>query len=144
MQKLDILDVKDWFEIADDDLYSAIELSKLHRKPFEIICYHCSQAVEKYLKGFLEYNNVPIEKTHDLVKLISKCISLNPSFNDIRIECVFINRFISQVRYQSRGQIIETDMEYCLKYAEKINLKIINLSNLMIFVLSYQMIMTII
>ena len=44
---------KEWFEIGDSDLASAEFLLKMHPVPNEIICYHCQQAAEKYLKGFL-------------------------------------------------------------------------------------------
>ncbi|NUO84265.1 HEPN domain-containing protein, partial [candidate division KSB1 bacterium] len=43
---------QEWFKIAESDLASAIFLQNLHPLPVEIICYHCQQAAEKYLKGF--------------------------------------------------------------------------------------------
>jgi HEPN domain-containing protein len=52
-----IKDVIEWIQIADDDIYSAQILDKASPKPYEIICYHCAQATEKYLKGYLAYNN---------------------------------------------------------------------------------------
>ena len=36
--------VKEWLQLADDDLYSAKILNAAVRKPYEIICYHCAQA----------------------------------------------------------------------------------------------------
>ena len=50
-----IKDVIEWIQIAEDDLYSAQILYEQVRKPYEIICYHCSQSTEKYLKGVLSY-----------------------------------------------------------------------------------------
>jgi HEPN domain-containing protein len=114
------LDVKDWFEIADDDLDSAIYLTGKYKKPTEIICYHCTQATEKYLKAFLAYNNVAIEKTHNIKKLINKCSSIDRNFQTILRECIYINDFTNQIHYQSRGQINETDMDLCIKYTKKI------------------------
>ena len=40
-----INDVIEWIQIAEDDLYAAKLLSEAVRKPFEIICYHCAQAI---------------------------------------------------------------------------------------------------
>jgi HEPN domain-containing protein len=114
------LDVRDWFEIADDDLEAAIYLTSKHKKPVEIICYHCTQATEKYLKAFLEYNKQHPEKTHNIKKLINQCISIDKSFQTILRECLFINDFTNQIHYQSRGQINETDMELCLKYTLRV------------------------
>ena len=54
---MNIDDVIEWIQIADDDLYAAQMLNELVRKPNEIICYHCAQAIEKYLnrKGTTYY-----------------------------------------------------------------------------------------
>ena len=37
-------------------------------------CYHCHQAVEKYLKGFLVFKNISFSKTHDLDYLLELCV----------------------------------------------------------------------
>jgi HEPN domain-containing protein len=47
--------VMEWLRLADNDLYSAKILNEAARKSYEIICYHCAQAVEKYLKGYLVF-----------------------------------------------------------------------------------------
>ena len=60
---MNIDDVLEWLEIADNDFDSAILLNEAVRKHFEIICYHCSQAIEKYLKAYLIFNNI-IPKKH--------------------------------------------------------------------------------
>ena len=39
-------DVKEWMKIADNDFDSAIILNQAYHKHYEIICYHCAQAVE--------------------------------------------------------------------------------------------------
>ena len=40
--------------LADMDLASAIHLeAMMHPKPLEVICFHCQQAVEKFLKVYL-------------------------------------------------------------------------------------------
>jgi predicted nucleotidyltransferase len=37
--------VKEWLQLANDDLYSAKILNEAVRKPYEIICYHCAQSI---------------------------------------------------------------------------------------------------
>jgi len=57
MTKTDL--IKEWFEFASNDLYAAAHLFETMRnKPLEIIRYHCQQAVEKAIKGFLIYHDV--------------------------------------------------------------------------------------
>jgi len=54
--------VREWLQLADDDLYSAKILNEQVRRPFEIICYHCAQSIEKYLKAYLTFNNIVPKK----------------------------------------------------------------------------------
>ena len=90
-------DVMEWIKIADDDFDSAIILNQAYRKHYEIICYHCAQAVEKYLKGYLEYNGIIPEKTHNLTYLNSICIDKDNQFINIKTECDFLNKFANDI-----------------------------------------------
>ena len=59
--------LKEWMEFARMDFLTAKHLYEhMYPKPLEIICYHCQQAIEKFLKGVLISNGVTIKKTHDL------------------------------------------------------------------------------
>ncbi len=79
-----IKDVIEWMQIADDDMYSAQILHESVRKPSEIICYHCAQAAEKYLKGYLAYQDIMAPKTHNLLFLHELCVEKDPDFESIR------------------------------------------------------------
>ncbi len=71
--KNSILLESSWFQFADMDLEVALHLNeKMYPKPMEIICYHCEQAVEKYLKGFLLFKEVPVTKTHNVSFLLEE------------------------------------------------------------------------
>jgi HEPN domain-containing protein len=37
----------------------------------EVVCFHCQQAAEKYLKALLQESGDPVPRTHDLVALLS-------------------------------------------------------------------------
>ena len=76
--------VKEWLQLADDDLYSAKILNAAVRKPHEIICYHCAQAAEKYLKAYLTFEDIVLKKTHDLVFLNSLCLERSNDFQNIK------------------------------------------------------------
>ena len=60
---------QEWFDIAKMDLSSAKFLQKMYPVPLEVICYHCQQPAEKFLKGFLALNEHELQKTHDLIQL---------------------------------------------------------------------------
>jgi HEPN domain-containing protein len=97
-------DVIEWMQIADEDLYSAQMLNELIRKPYEIICYHCAQALEKYLKSYLTYNNIIPQKTHNLLVLLELCVEKDNRFEDIRTECGILNRFTNEIRLSTQNR----------------------------------------
>ncbi|MDR2607743.1 MAG: HEPN domain-containing protein [Treponema sp.] len=115
-----IKDVIEWMQIADDDFDSAKILYESDRKHYEIICYHCAQAVEKYLKGYLSYNDIIPQKTHNLLLLNEICIDIDNNFENIRTECSLLNRFTNEIRYPHKIEIIEEDVNYSLIAVEKI------------------------
>ncbi|MBU2578697.1 HEPN domain-containing protein [Patescibacteria group bacterium] len=61
-----------WFEKGNHDIEDAGKLCK-NGGHSDTICFHCHQAVEKYLKGYLIFNNVGPRKIHDLVILLEEC-----------------------------------------------------------------------
>ncbi len=63
-------DVKEWLRFANMDLNTAKHLFEtMYPKPYEIICYHCQQAAEKFIKAIFVLTQKEIVKTHDLVVL---------------------------------------------------------------------------
>jgi HEPN domain-containing protein len=117
---MNIEDVMEWFQIADDDFDSAKILSEAFRKHNEIICYHCAQAVEKYLKGYLEYKDIIPKKTHNLILLLDECIEIEKCFENVKTECSLINRFTNEIRYPHRFEVKEEDVKYSLNAVERI------------------------
>ena len=60
---------KEWILLADKDLCASEILIKDKHPLTNIIAFHCQQTIEKYLKAFLIENDIPVIKTHDLIKL---------------------------------------------------------------------------
>ena len=115
-----IEDVIEWLRIADDDFDSAKILNDQVSKHFEIICYLCAQAVEKYLKGYLIWNDIIPEKTHHLAYLNKLCIEKDKVFENIKTECDILNRFSNDVRYPHKYEVNESDVNYSINAVEKI------------------------
>jgi HEPN domain-containing protein len=122
-------EVAEWFEFADDDFESAKILNASVRRPHEIICYHCAQAVEKYLKGYLIWNDITPERTHNLRYLNDICIEKDKAFENMKTACDISNRFNNDIRYPHKHEINEDDINFAINTVEKIkNLKpIINI-----------------
>ena len=117
---MNIEDAAEWIQIADNDFDSAKLLNESIRKHYEIICYHCAQAVEKYLKGYLNCNNVIPEKTHDLLFLNKVCTKNDKLFESIIVECGFLNRFANDIRYPHKYEVSEVDANFSIGAVEKV------------------------
>jgi len=110
----------EWFDVAEMDIASAKYLQNMHPLPIEIICYHCQQSSEKYLKGFLALNGHEIQKTHDLVLLNKLCFKYNDSFESIEEECLRLTDYGVNIRYPYPMDLNLADMKLAIKDAEKI------------------------
>jgi HEPN domain-containing protein len=72
-------DTESWLRKASNDLrYAGIDLAANPPAPEDAV-FHCQQAVEKALKAFLVWHDVPFVKTHDLGKLGNQAVQLDPS-----------------------------------------------------------------
>ena len=79
---------KEWYAYAERDLITAKHLVKtLYPVPLEIVCYHCQQSSEKFLKGYIADQNKTIQKTHDLKLLVNECMQTKEEFKTIEQEC---------------------------------------------------------
>lgn len=57
--------IQEWINKANKDI-KAVEKLEKEEDITEIVCFHCQQAVEKYLKALLLSNNEDIQKTHNI------------------------------------------------------------------------------
>ena len=92
--------VKEWREKAEQDYLSAIDLIRRKSRPVpDAVCFHCHQAVEKYLKAYLVANNIRFTKTHDLIELLKLCLKADSSFEFIHDLLEQLNPYSVEVRY---------------------------------------------
>lgn len=75
--------VKQWLIKANEDLVVVEKLTEDEIIAAATVCFHCQQAVEKYLKAFLISNGIEIRKTHNIEFLLSECSELDTDFSTI-------------------------------------------------------------
>jgi len=63
-----------WLKKAESDLRTAKILLDAKDVVTESVCFHCQQAIEKYLKAFLADKDVRFRKIHDLRTLLEMCV----------------------------------------------------------------------
>ena len=109
--------VAEWFRFADDDIDTALLLKDMRPQHYEIICYHCEQAAEKYLKGFLVSKGQMPPKTHDLTNLCNLCSGQGNDFSNLLPQCSFLKQFSVSPRYPQEMSITNANVEQAVKYA---------------------------
>lgn len=92
-----------WLAIAKYDLKVAKVLQS--QKFFTASVYHCQQAYEKTLKGYLCFKKNEILKTHDLIKLMKLCAFIDVDFNKHKEAAGFVNPFSTKFRYPTEYDI---------------------------------------
>ena len=92
--------VKEWISKAEQD-YSASKALIRQRSlsVYDVICFHCHQCLEKYLKAFLTLHKVEFPKSHDLVALRNLASQTDGSFELIKDLVKPLNGYAVQFRY---------------------------------------------
>src|SRR5262245_731089 len=74
--------VQGWLIKAEHDLATARKLAEDPNPLLDTAIYHCQQAAEKAVKGFLAYQNQTVVKTHDVRFLVNQAIAFEPGFEE--------------------------------------------------------------
>jgi HEPN domain-containing protein len=74
--------VQSWLTKAQHDLASARVLATSAPPLLDTAIYHCQQAAEKAVKGYLVYRDQEFERIHDIEELIRLAMSSGEAFVD--------------------------------------------------------------
>ena len=92
--------IKRWIMKAENDLKIARDELMTEKPANDMICFHCQQAVEKYLKAFLVKNSIEFKKTHDISELIELCLGVDDSFSELFDKNVdSLTIYAAEIRY---------------------------------------------
>jgi HEPN domain-containing protein len=75
--------IKQWLAKANEDLFVVKRLTDNEIIATSSVCFHCQQAVEKFLKAYLIANGVDIQRTHNIEFLLAECSDIDKDFADI-------------------------------------------------------------
>lgn len=93
--------VQQWLQRAQSDLNVAQASLELQRPELAAVCFHCQQAVEKSLKGFLSQQGVEFEWSHALKYLLGLCAGQDKSFEQFLESAVPLAEYAVTFRYPS-------------------------------------------
>ena len=115
--------VRDWLGRAGRDLAAGRALAALSEPLLDSAIYHRQQAAEKALKGWLQMQDDPFPKTHDLEQLVGQATLIRPEFSQLFPAAAVLTPYASAFRY--RGGAFEPmpsreEFDEALGHAERI------------------------
>jgi len=112
------------FKKAEGDVASINALLKDKDVPeeynYESICFHATQAVEKFLKGFIVNNNFKVKKSHNLDYIQSVAESIDKNISSIKKHSLLLNQYTVDVRYNDKNRIEKHEIKEVLKSLNEI------------------------
>jgi HEPN domain-containing protein len=94
-----VAETKAWFAKANTDLRAAeYEFGDIPSLLADIV-FHCQQAAEKSLKGFLTWHNVAFRKTHSLEEVGEQCLRIDGTLKPLIDRAVPLTDYAWRFRY---------------------------------------------
>jgi len=122
---------ENWISMAENDLRAAEIIIKDDNPLTNIVVFHCQQAIEKYLKAFLVENDIPLAKTHDLVRLNemvqkNKNLDIDENMFDIINEVYVESRYPTEFGLMSDATPTHKQAMEFIEYVKEVKIVINN------------------
>ncbi len=116
--------VRDWLTRASHDLRAARALAALDEPLLDAAIYHCQQAAEKAVKGWLQFQDDVFAKTHDVEDLVSQAARQHPGFDQFAQAAEVLTPYVSAFRYPGGScapMPSRDEFDEALQHAQAIN-----------------------
>ncbi|MBI4708328.1 MAG: HEPN domain-containing protein [Candidatus Omnitrophica bacterium] len=98
--------IREWFKRGEKDLLTAThELSFDKDAVTESVCFHCQQAVEKFIKAYMVLLNIEITKTHEIGELITKCQEKDTEIAEFKETADKLTDYAVEIRYPEAPEV---------------------------------------
>lgn len=77
------------------------------RWPSGAAIYHCQQAAEKAVKGFLAFHDHRLERTHDVERLVGLAAACEPGFTNWVNVASLLTPYATAYRYPGEAAVLE-------------------------------------
>src|SRR5438445_602056 len=88
-----------WLRKAEEDYVVAERENRSDIPVHDVVCFHCQQGAEKYLKGLMEELGLFVPKTHFLDVLLTAVKQYYPELKGLRRGMLFLSVFAVDARY---------------------------------------------
>ncbi|MCB1177443.1 MAG: HEPN domain-containing protein [Leptospiraceae bacterium] len=93
----DIKNIENNFKFSDEEI------------PIDTVCFHCQQAVEKYLKAYLVSKEISFPYTHNIGSLVQLAEKIDSNFSEIKEQAEILSPFAVEIRYPDLGDLPTTE-----------------------------------
>ncbi len=90
-----------WLAKAATDLRSGEHALTAAPPLIEDALFHCQQAVEKALKAFLAWHDVPFRRTHSIEELGEQCLQVDATLQSLVDSAILVSPYAWLYRYPS-------------------------------------------
>jgi HEPN domain-containing protein len=94
-----LVETRGWLAKAQSDLRAAEHEFRAAPPLLDDIVFHCQQAAEKAMKGFLTWHGCPFRKTHSLEELGEQCLLVDSTLRDLVDRAVPLTEYAWKFRY---------------------------------------------
>ena len=91
-----------WIQKAEEDFNGARILARNRPPPRDLICFHCQQSAEKYLKGLLQELGLSVPRIHNLDDLLTLLLPHDPSLGKLARSLGSLSRYAVDIRYPGK------------------------------------------
>lgn len=104
-----VADTRAWLRKAETDVKAARHDLTASPPLLSDVVFHCQQAIEKILKGFLMWHGLPFRKTHSLEELGEQCLDVDSTLRELVDRAVPLTEYAWKFRYP--GDLEEPSLE---------------------------------
>lgn len=108
-----------WVRKAEEDWDGTRALAAQVPPLRDLVCFHCQQATEKYLKALLQESGAHVPKTHDLLDLLDLLLPHDTTLAPLRRGLRSLSRYAVDYRYPG-VRATKRGMETALRHTERI------------------------
>lgn len=94
-----VSETKAWFVKAAHDLPATEALMPASPPLLDEAVFHCQQAAEKALKGFLTWHGRPFRKTHNLEQIGQQCLEIDATLREVIDQATPLTEYAWKFRY---------------------------------------------
>ena len=98
-------DTRAWQAKARGDLAKAHHAMTAEEPFLDDAVYHCQQAIEKVMKAFLTWYDIPFRKTHSLEELGRQCVAIDQTLQILVDQAAPLSEYAWKFRYPGEEEL---------------------------------------